>query len=262
MKLDSAARLAQVCIVNSVPIGGVFLGDWSTGTALVVYWFETLLATLFTAGRIAVHRRLTHTKGHYFGGSPGRPARAAGHSPGAAPFQTFLSAFLAGILTMTVLLGLFLGLLLGTVLAGSIDPAAIRSGFLWMALAQLAGFVWDVGRIRELPFAWVRSVTKDVMGRIMLIHLGMLAGMFVMAGVGEPPAFFGTFVLVKLTADLVAVSAAIASARRASEGVPGRLARLGARLDPEGKFAQGFREHMARAREKELAGTEADEEVY
>jgi len=83
-----------------------------------------------------------------------------------------------------------------------------------------------------------------------------------MAGVGEPPAFFGTFVLVKLTADLVAVSAAIASARRASHGVPGWLARLGARLDPERKFAQAFREHMARARKKELAGTEADEEVY
>ncbi len=43
--------------LNAVPAVGWFVGDWSAGTMLVLYWLETLLGTLLVAGRIILHRR-------------------------------------------------------------------------------------------------------------------------------------------------------------------------------------------------------------
>jgi hypothetical protein len=259
MKLPPGARLAQVCVVNAVPLGGIFLDGWSTATALVVYWFETLLATAFTAARIAIHRKQTHKAGHYFGGSPSQRPQGTG---GPRRLPSFLSQFVVGSLLLTVLLGLFLGLLLGTVLRGSTDLDAIRSGFLWMAVAQLVGFAWDLRQIGQQPFAWVQSIAKDVMGRIMLLHLGMLAGMFTMGWFGTPPAFFGAFALMKLAADLIAVASTRDPTGKQPQGPPGWLVRGLTRLDPEGELAAEFRDHLARARERESARTRADEEGY
>jgi hypothetical protein len=259
MKVHSSFRLAQVCVVNAVPLGGIFLGGWSTATALVVYWFETLLATVFTAVRIAIHRKRTRKKGHYFGASPvQRPQGTRGRQTG----PSFLSQFLVGSLLLTVLLGLFLAVLLGTALRGSADLDAIRSGFLWMAMAQLVGFMGDFGRIAQQPFAWVRSIATDVMGRIMLIHLGMLGGMFMMGWLGTPPAFFGTFALVKLAADLTAVAATRDTRGKDLHGPPALVVRVLARLDPDGGLVADFLDRLGRARRGEAGGTRADEEAY
>jgi len=259
MRVRFVARFAQVCVVNAVPLGGIFLYGWSTATALIVYWFETLLATVFTAGRIAIHRRLTRKKGHYFGSSPSQRPQVSG---GQRSLPSFLSQFLVGSLLLTVLLGLFLAVLLGTALRGSTDLGAIRTGFLWMAVAQLIGLAWDLGQIGQQPFGWVRSIAKDVMARIMLLHLGMLAGMFTIAWFGTPPAFFGAFALVKLAADLLAVAATGDSTGTEPEGPPRWVVRALARLDPEGHLAADFLDRTAKARKREWGATGADEEVY
>ena len=41
--------------VNSIPIVGVLVGDWSPATALSVYWCENLIAALLIAARLALH---------------------------------------------------------------------------------------------------------------------------------------------------------------------------------------------------------------
>lgn len=257
VKSPPLARLAEVCAVNAVPLGGIFLADWSTATALVVYWFETLLATVFTAARIAIHRKLTRTEGHHFGASPTHPR--PGTSDRQSP-RSFLSEFLIASLLLTALLGVFLGLLLGTVLSGSTDLGSVRSGFLWMSLAQLLGFVWDIGRIGRQPFAWVQRMAEEVMGRITLMHLAMLAGMFAMVWLGTPPAFFATFAVMKLVADLVAVTSTRDATGEELRGAPALIVRALTRLDPEGRLAADFLDHLARARERDRPGTRADDE--
>ena len=49
-------RVLQALGINSVPVLGVFLGGWSTATALLLYWFENLLAT--SASHLARERDL------------------------------------------------------------------------------------------------------------------------------------------------------------------------------------------------------------
>jgi hypothetical protein len=51
--------------LNAVPAFGWFAGNWSAGTILVLYWLETLIGTLFVAGRIMLHRRVRPSKGHW-----------------------------------------------------------------------------------------------------------------------------------------------------------------------------------------------------
>jgi len=261
MKSTSLTRLARTLGINSIPIAGVFLGDWSTATTLVVYWSETLLAAVFTAGRIAVHRRLTHKKGHYRDQWEESPSRKVEHRKPRPfrPFQTFLSGFLTGSLILTIGLGLFLALLLATVLEGTIDREAIEHGVFWMAVAQATAFGGDLLSIRERPFAWVRNAASDVMSHVVLINLGMLCGMFVLAWFGgKPAAFFGTFVMMKLAADLIGLWAR----RRADVTPPAQLpfwaSRLLARAKPNSDHEAEWREHLAHQAQLEYE----DEQAY
>lgn len=247
MQSASFTRLAQTLGINSVPIAGVFLGDWSTATTLVVYWSETLLAAVSTAGRIAVHRRLTHKKGHYRDQWEKSPSGEVAHRIPRRRCRIFLSGFLTGSLIFTVGLGLFLALLLATVLPGTIDVAAIKRGVFWMAVAQAAAFGWDLLTIRERPFAWVRDAANDVMGRVVLIHLGMLLGMFVLAWLGgRPSAFFGTFVVMKLAADVIGLWTGRRSDSTPSTPLPGWASRILAQAHPNRDHEAEWREHLAR----------------
>lgn len=257
MKSGSVSRLAQAIGINSVPIAGVFLGEWSTATTLVVYWSETLLAALFTAARIAVHRGTTRKRGHY----RDQWDKPAEHAPRRKEprkhFKTFLSGFLVGSLSLTIGLGLFLALLLATVLEGTTDVNAIQRGVFWMAMAQLAGFGWDLTGIRTRPFAWVKEAADDVMGRVVLIHLGMLGGMFLLAWIGQAPAFFGTFAVMKLAADGIGLLARRDPDWTPSKEPPAWAAWLSSRANPRHDFDASWREHL----ERERARAEEDEEV-
>lgn len=145
MKPFSDSRFWQALGVNAVPVTGVFFGGWSTATALVVYWSETLMAAVFTAALIAVHRKVTRKKGHYRDQWEKPPRRAIEHAERAEPrrhFRTFLSGFLVGSLSFTVGLGLFLALLLATVLDGSTDVPPSRPaccGWRWRGPRASAG---------------------------------------------------------------------------------------------------------------------------
>ena len=56
-------HLLSLLAVNAVPAAGWFIADWSAGTTLVVYWFETVAASLFVVARIVVHQRLSPRRG-------------------------------------------------------------------------------------------------------------------------------------------------------------------------------------------------------
>jgi hypothetical protein len=60
-----AFALLQVLALNGVTLYGVYFLGWSWGTALVLYWCETVLGTFFITLRMLLHRRLTHKRGYY-----------------------------------------------------------------------------------------------------------------------------------------------------------------------------------------------------
>jgi hypothetical protein len=64
--VDRFGRLTHVVGFNAIAIGGVFFRGWPDGTAVALYWCESLLFVLSVSILVALHRKLTNKSGHYF----------------------------------------------------------------------------------------------------------------------------------------------------------------------------------------------------
>src|SRR3979490_795627 len=104
--------------LNAVPALGWFVGDWSAGTTLVIYWLETLIGTLLVAGRIILHRRIRPSKGHWNYHAPEAQA------PQTRENSTYLSAFFVPALVFTVAHGISLAVLGFMAIANNLSPQA------------------------------------------------------------------------------------------------------------------------------------------
>ena len=208
--ISSGARVAQALGVNSIPVVGLFLGGWSTGTTLALYWVESVVATIFIAIRILVHRRLTRKAGHWSvditksstRASPGRPVRGT---------STLLASFLLAMLSFTAAHGLFLGVILFGVLPKLGGPGArlalgdLRRGTQAIAGWLGAGLVYDLVGIRSRPFRWIEGLTQAALSRVLVVHLTIILGMGAVLLTGAPVALFLVFAAFKTLVDLGSV---------------------------------------------------------
>src|SRR3954465_10377202 len=92
--------------LNAVPALGWFVGDWSSGTMLVLYWLETLIGTLLLATRIILHRRLRPSQGHWDYRAAQNQSQLTGTSR-----STYLTSFLVPALVFSFAHGVFLSAL-------------------------------------------------------------------------------------------------------------------------------------------------------
>ena len=65
--MDRLGRLTHLVGFNALAIGGVFVQGWPDGTAVALYWAESILFVFSVAILVSLHRRLTNKSGHYFG---------------------------------------------------------------------------------------------------------------------------------------------------------------------------------------------------
>jgi hypothetical protein len=95
--LSGAVALLWILGVNAVPAWELFACGWGTGTALVLYWCENVLAALLVALRVEIHRRLTRAAGHFRG-----DIRACGGAPRGTLLSSFLLMSLEGSLGVSL----------------------------------------------------------------------------------------------------------------------------------------------------------------
>ena len=275
--MNRIASLVQTLGVNSIPMGGFFLGGWSPSTTLALYWFENLVGSLLIALRIAVHWRLTGKRGHYQAkvtSSDGSSARRRGGfaavarsrgfaavapplprpapKPGDAP--TFLQGFLLVSIVFTLGQAIFLGLILWRLLKLPVEWDLLENGAIGVAIFQVAALVVDLRQIRATPFAQLKALAERGLGRVVLVHLSVIGGMALLAWWGEPRAFFGIFVVLKLLADIGGVLPQIQPTNEPPRWITWAVARFG---EP-GEFEEYWRESHARDRKE----AEEDEQVW
>ena len=166
---------------NAVPLSGWFLGGWTPGTTLMLFWFENLALSIFLAARIAAHRRATHKRGHDGG---------------------FLKTFLLTSLAFTLAHGVFLSLILGLMLKDTVNREDMIAGLQWMLAAQVASLAFDLWNIGGWPFAEIRTRAEWMMNRVILVHLSILFGMFLFAKLEQPWWFFSIFLGLKAMTDI------------------------------------------------------------
>jgi len=247
------ARWLAVLGVNAVPAGGLALAGWSAATVLALYWFESLVASLLVALRAVLHRRLTGKRGH------DRPWRAATDRTGRRVVHAErlppLGQALVGGVGFAAAHGLFLAVFLPGVLGVVPEPDALLVGAAGVAAFQLLAFASDLPGLRARPFAWIRREAETLLGRVVLLHLAILAGAALVLWRRGPDAFFLPFVLLKAAADAGGLLAAGRPDRPPPDEPPRWLTAVLGRRDPA--FAAAWRERRA----EEERRARADEEV-
>jgi len=197
-------RLVELLGVNSVPVVGVLAGDWSSATALTVYWIENLVAAVLTAGRLALHARWSDPSA----------------DPVVAPDSSFArrrpGPFLASNVSFTIAHGLMLVAVFALVLKVTPDAGHLRQAALALVVMQGLAFGVDLWTLADWPLARVNERADHLTGRVVTVHLTILVGIVAFAWLNRPGAFFGFFVGCKVLADATSLLP------RVDQGTPDR----------------------------------------
>jgi len=236
------ARLSRFFLAggqNAIPVSGWFLGGWTPGTTLAIFWIENLVLTVFIAARVAVHWSATRTRGHENG---------------------FLKNFLVTSLVFTVAHGIFLAFILGSMVPDSVNRDDVVRGVQWMLGAQVASILLDLWSIGRWPFAEIRRRTDWMLGRVVMVHLSILFGMFLFMAMGQPWWFFSVFVTLKAMVDIGSLLP-----QWSPKAPPAWMARAGNWMDVKTghrkRSAETFEQQWARLNRQEAEKHARDEEV-
>src|SRR5215469_5039766 len=226
-------NLLFVLLLNAVPLYGVQKLGWSASTVVVLYWFENLLIAFFTCARIALHRKLTRKRGHWRKGQLGTKVNDQPSQAG------LLGEYAVMAFVFTLVHGIFVG---AFVLIGadnhSGDPrwafsaAQFWQGAQWMALALIADFLVDAAVMRGRSFAWIRAYVGQRMGRVIIMHLAIIFGMWGMMATESPFAVLYVLIGLKTLWDL---STANASAKADVAALPERPPALALKIAAQQK---------------------------
>jgi hypothetical protein len=225
-----ASRIATVLISNAIPLFGVLRYGWSATNVLVLYWLESLLVAIFTCLRIAAHCRLTRLRGHWREGQLTPSPGAIGKRP------VLLRDYAVIAFVFTLAHGLFV-IVLAFIFTSRhpdspvwrFEPAPFQHGALLLLAVLVAEFVVDMIGLRARPFAWMRAYTQQRMGRVLILHLAIIFGMFAAAATESPYAILYVLIGLKTLWDL-AMSRVGDVAAPAPATPPRWLMKLGDRL--------------------------------
>jgi len=186
-----------VLLLNLVPAGGVLWLGWSPLALLLLYWIENVVVGAANVAKMAAAAR----------GKPNGAALAAGVIPF---FLMHYGMFCLVHLVFTVLVG-------GGVFGGA-DPADVFRS----AWATRLDFAWAVVAIAALHaldlFLWMReeawrytdpqSQMAAPYGRVVVLHVTILGGAFLLAETGAPAS------AILLLAVLKTIYEVLSTARR------------------------------------------------
>jgi hypothetical protein len=191
-------HLLALLAVTAIPAAGWFVEGWSAGTTLVVYWFENVAMCLFVAARIIANQRMRPRRGHFKYQAP--------KSAGRGPQTPFVNGFLVTSLVFSAAHGLFLGVILFVLDHGgqgdgqgdlaAVDWHQVRNGCMGVLLVLAIDFVVDLPGLRRWTFWQIEQTANRSLGRIAVVHLTLVLGMFG-AVMTDASAVFGVFVVLK-----------------------------------------------------------------
>jgi Family of unknown function (DUF6498) len=189
-------RLLSLLAVNAIPVAGWFIAEWSAGTTLTVYWLENVAACLFISAQAVIHRRLSPRRGHFRYQAPSAQRRASQAS-------SFVEGFLVTSLAFCAAHGLFLGVILfvlnrkGERYLADVDWRSVGFGCASVVVVLAIDFVVDLPGLRHWSFLQIEQTAYRGLGRVVVVHLTLIIGLFAVAITGAPSTMFGVFVVFK-----------------------------------------------------------------
>jgi len=254
-------NLLFVLLVNAVPLYGVFELGWSASTVVVLYWFENLAIAFFTCARIALHRRLTRKRGHWRAGQLGTKV---GDKPSTAGL---LGEYATMAFVFTLAHGIFVGafVMIGAQNHGDDSRWAFSreqfvQGAMWMTIALVADFLVDALAMRQRSFAWIKAYVGSRMGRVIVMHLAIIFGMWGMMATESPFAVLYVLIGLKTLWDLAASNSS-ASADTLSAQPPAWALKLADGMTKDHSGASKMTRDWEVTRENMVRAAKEDEEI-
>ena len=215
--MASTVSLAALIAFNLVPLVGVLFWGWSLMLILVLYWLESGIVGVINVFKIALARGTA---------PPGTQIRIAGSNmvgrnvPQVAGclvpfFIVHYGIFwvVHGVFVFTLPLFAGIGRFGGTDLTdgatafgttgfGAIDPGALLLAGIGLAVSHVSSFFLNyIGR-REYLRVSPGEQMFSVYGRVVALHLTIIAGGFLIALLGTPVAALAVLVVMKILLDL------------------------------------------------------------
>ncbi|HEU4663963.1 MAG TPA: DUF6498-containing protein [Dokdonella sp.] len=248
-----------VLVTNAIPIYGVVRLHWSVANVFVLFWVENLLVAAFTCLRIAVHRALTHKRGHWRSGQ-----LAASSSDHVGRGASLLGDYARIAFVFTLAHGIFV-LAIAFLLAHNrpgepnwhFSWTALRQGVLLLSGTLAAGFLADLPGMRARPFAWIRLLVQQRMGRVLILHLAIIFGMMAMAATDSALGLLFVLVGLKTAWELATLRAPAPM----PDQPPAWALRLGARFGKDKGGAEAFAREWKRDADASRRRAAEDEET-
>ena len=246
-----------VLVTNAIPVYGVMRLHWSVANVLVLFWIENLLVAVFTCLRIAVHRALTRKRGHWRSGQLGAESSdAVGRGAtllGDYATIAFVFTFAHGVFVLAITF--ILGHNLPNEPNWHFSFDALRQGILLLAGVLAAGFLADLPGMRGRPFAWIRLVVQQRMGRVLVLHLAIIFGMMAMGATNSALGLLFVLIGLKTLWELATTRAPAPM----PDQPPAWALRLGERFGKDKGGAEGFAREWKRDAEASRRRAAEDE---
>jgi hypothetical protein len=198
---------------NLIPLAGVAFWGWHLGTVMVLYWLENGIVGVINVPRMALaaiaadERANPRTAGRDEALDPIRLARLLGGMARIPFFIVHYGIFwvVHGIFVWGLFAGpgLFGPATIGTTTVGTgVDSGAVATGFVGLALYHVVSFIyWDVIR-REYASKTPAEIMFQPYPRLIVLHLTIILGAFLVVFTGQPIAALVLLVLLKTAIEL------------------------------------------------------------
>lgn len=199
--MTRTVQLLVLLVIIAVPVIGWFVDDWSGGTTLVVYWFETVAASVFISVRILLHRRWVPSRGHF-------RYQAASTNRRSSQNPSFLAGFAVTSFAFCAAHAVFLCAILfllnkdGKGELARVDWRTATFGCLIVLAFLVLDVAVDLLRLRRWSFWQIEQLAHRGLSRVVVVHLTLIFGLIGIALTDAPDALFGIFVVLKTLAAL------------------------------------------------------------
>lgn len=178
-------RFSQAILINAVTAFGVFKWRWPVGTALALYWTETVLGTLLLVVLLVIWRW-------------GREVETRG--AGVGEILTTSAVFSGAHLIFLIV---FLILVIPKYSATEgFDRTSYEQGLLLIGILLFIDFAFSAIAVRYNSDFDLQRRAELHLSRIGVLHLTIVFGMFALIVVGSVRALFGVFAALKALVDL------------------------------------------------------------
>ena len=182
--------------VTAVPALGWLRETWSAETAMVLYYLETVAVVLL----VGVMVRLIVPGVDESGQSITRQR------------NELVKNYWLFMLGFAFVIGVFIAAILLLFMAVPIPWEAVGAAMAVIIALQLVGYGWEAYRLRPLDMADANQLVSRDMGRIAILHLGVLFGVFLATVRSE--WFVWPFIILKTIVDVGGVLSQVGASWR------------------------------------------------